>query len=398
MAQDFTLVAHALRNLRRRPFRSGILVASIGLLVSVLVFGLSFVTRVHSSIRRTSERLGADLIVVPTGSRGAAEDVLLENRTRTFFMDASILERVRQIPGIARVTSQTYLATLAGECCDVPDALVVAFDPATDFVVGPWLQAKLGRSLRKGEAIVGSESAFHIALGLTEVKGILFGTRFRIVGVLDPTGSGLDNAIFIDEASVADVVRNGKAGVRPGTISIVFAKVEEGRDPYAVARTIEDSVVETDTVARRDVGKNLLDALGDIQRMFVVTFLLAALLAAGLAWAVFSGIANERAREVAIMRALGAKPAHVTRLFLLEVVLVGAAGSALGVCCGVGLSVALGSGFTILENLAADLSVAERVAIAAAGLAIGLGVCVVGALSPIRRTRRLEPLLALKGD
>jgi putative ABC transport system permease protein len=398
MADGLTLAAHALRNLQRRPFRSAILVAAIGLLVSVLVFALSFVTRVDSSIRRTSDRLGADLIVVPTGSRGAAEDVLLENKAKTFFMDRSIMDRVRKVPGVARVTSQTYLATIAGGCCDVPDALVVAFDPATDFVVGPWLEAKLGRSLRKGEAVVGSESAFNIALGLTEVKGILFGNQFRIVGVLDRTGTGLDNAIFVDDSNVPDLARNGKAGLRPGAISIVFAKVEEGRDAQAVARLIEDTIIETDTVARRDVGKGLRDALGDIQRMFLVTFLLAALLAAGLAWAVFSGVANERAREVAIMRAIGAKPGQVMRLFLLEVVLIGAAGSAIGAGCGVGLSVALARGFAILRNLPGDLTLAQRLAIAAAGLAAGLAICVVGALSPIQRTRRLEPLLALKGD
>jgi putative ABC transport system permease protein len=398
VAKELTLLAHAVRNLRRRPFRSGVLVAAIGLLVCVLVFALSFVTRVESSIRRTSDRLGADLIVVPTGSRGAAEDVLLDNKTKTFFMDRSILERVRKVPGIERATAQTYLATIAGSCCDVPDALVVAFDPAADFVVGPWLQAALGRPLHKGEAIVGAESAFNIALGLTQVDGVLFGNAFRIVGELERTGTGLDTAIFIDEANLADVMRNGKARVRPGQISVVFAKVAPGFDPQAVAGRIEDTIIETDTVARRDVGRGVLDALRDIERMFVVTFALASLLSAGLAWSVFSGVANERAREVAIMRALGAKGSHVTRLFLLEVFLVGAAGSAAGVAAGAGLSAVLVRGFSIVRSATLPLTAGQRLAIAAAGLAIGLGICVVGALAPVRRTRRLEPLLALKGE
>jgi putative ABC transport system permease protein len=73
MAKEFTELAHAVRNLRRRPTRTAILVAAIGLLVCVLVFALSFVRRVESSIRTASDRLGADVIVVPTGSRGAAD-------------------------------------------------------------------------------------------------------------------------------------------------------------------------------------------------------------------------------------------------------------------------------------------------------------------------------------
>jgi putative ABC transport system permease protein len=398
MAKEFTVFSHAVRNLRRRPARAGILVAAIGLLVCTLVFGLSFVRRVEASIRTTSDRLGADLIVVPTGSRGAAEDVLVEHRVTTFYMDRSILERVRRIPGIERVTAQTYLATIGGTCCDVPESMVVAFDQESDFVVRPWLEKSLKRKLGKGEAVVGSESAFNIRLGLTEVDGVLFGNVFHIVGVLEKTGTGLDNAIFVDEQNLQDLLRNGKAAAKPGSLSVVFAKVSPGQDPGRVAGTIEDTIVETDTVARRDVGKNLARALGDIARMFLATFAVAALLAALLAWAVFSGVANERAREVGLMRAIGAKESHVARLFLIEVILIGAAGSALGVLAGTALSVGLARGFALLANVSADLGLAERAGVGAAGLLAGTAVCVIGALAPIRRTRRTEPLLVLKGE
>lgn len=398
MARGLTLFSHAAKNLRRRPSRATILAMAIGLLVAVLVFALSFVRRVDSSIRRTSERLGADLLVVPTGSRGAAEDVLLDHRVKTFYMDRSIVDRVRKIPGIERVTSQTYLATIAGACCDVPEAMVVAFDQESDFVVRPWLEKQIGRKLRRGEAVVGSESAFNIGLGLTDVDGVLFGNLFRMVGVLEKTGTGLDTAIFIDESNIDDIIRNGKADLRPGSVSVVFAKVERGYDLQRVAAALEDSIIETDTVARRDVGKSVLLALGDISRMFLVAFVLASLLAAFLAWAVFSGVANERAREVGLMRAIGAKESHVTALFLLEVLLIGGAGSVAGVLSGTALSFVLARGFAILKNVSTDLSAVERVGIGAAGLLVGTAICVVGALSPIWRTRRTEPLVVLKGD
>jgi len=211
MTHKYTLLSLAVKNLKRKPLRTGILVVAIGLLVSVLVFALSFVRRVDSGIRMTSERLGADLLIVPTGSRGAAEDVLLENRVKTFYMDKGLLDRVKAIKGIDKVTSQTYLATITGACCDVPESIVVAFNQETDFVVNPWLQKKLGRRLQKGEALVGSESAFNITMGLTEVDSVLFGNVFRMVGVLDKTGTGLDTAILIDENNIDDIVKKGKA-------------------------------------------------------------------------------------------------------------------------------------------------------------------------------------------
>jgi putative ABC transport system permease protein len=397
-ARPLTPLAHAIRNVTRRPARALILVFAVALLVAVLVFALSFVRRVEASIRVASERLGADVLVVPTGSRGAAEDVLLDNAVKTFYMDRSVVERVRALRGVARVTTQTYLATVTGGCCDVPESLVVAFDPETDFVVAPWLQGRRAGKLGRGEAIVGSESAFNIGLGLTHVDGKLFGTTFRIVGTLERTGTGLDTAIFVSEESAAAMLSNGTARVPPGAVSVVFARVEEGVDPARVAGMVEDTIIEADAVARRDVGRSVLRALVDVKRIFLVTFVLASLLAMSLTWAVFSGIANERRREVGLMLALGATPWQVVKLFLLEVVLVGALGSAVGAVSGTGLSLALARGFTVLKNVTVELGAGDRLAVALAGLVAGTAICVLGAISPIRSTGRTEPLAVLKGD
>lgn len=398
MTNEHTLFPLAIKNLKRRPLRTWILVIAIGLLVSVLVFALSFVRRVDSGIRVTSDRLGADLLIVPAGSRGAAEDVLLENKVKTFYMDKGVMERVTKIKGIEKVTPQTYLATITGACCDVPESIVVAFNQDTDFVIKPWLTKKLARRLERGEAIVGSESAFNIRLGLTEVDSVLFGNVFKIVGVLDKTGTGLDTAIFIDENNIDDILKKGKATIKPGEISVIFARVKKGYDPLIVAAELEDTVIETDTMARKDIGKNLINALRDINRIFLISIVLASILAAFLAWAVFSGIANERSKEVGIMRAIGAKESHVMKLFLCEVIVIGGIGSLIGIFSGTLLSFLLAKGFTILKNISSDLGVIERLVIAIAGFVIGTGVCVVGALAPIRRIKKIEPLIVLKGE
>ena len=99
MKDSFTLFSFAKRNLRRKPLRTAVLVISIGILVSALVFVLSFVRRVDSVIKVTSDRLGADIIIVPSGSRSAAEDILLENKVKTFYMDKGLVEKVAQIRG-----------------------------------------------------------------------------------------------------------------------------------------------------------------------------------------------------------------------------------------------------------------------------------------------------------
>jgi len=394
-----SLFSFSLRNLKRKPVRTGILVFAIALLVSALVFAVSFVQRVNGSIRKSSERLGADLIVVPTNARGEAEEVLLENRIRSFYMDRSLLDRLRAVKGVDRVTEQIYLVTMSTMCCSVPEALVVAFNQDTDFIIKPWLKEKLSRPLARGEAVAGEESSFNIRLGLVEVDSMLFGNVFRIVSTLDKTGTGLDNAVFIGMENMENIYASGKAkNVPPGKVSVAFVKVKPGVDPAAVAAEIENTIIEVDAMARKDIGKNIITVLKDMSRIFTLTLVLASLFSFFLVWAIFTAIANERSKEVGIMRAIGAKEAHITRIFMNEVLLIGALGSLLGIAAGMVLTVTFATGFSIVRQLSSDLSLIERAVIALVSFAGGTAICVLGALGPIRRVRRLEPLMVIKGE
>ena len=280
----------------------------------------------------------------------------------------------------------------------MPDTVVVAFNQDTDFIIKPWLGKQLGTRLKKGEALVGSESAINISFGLTELDGVLFGNLFRMLGVLEKTGTGLDTAIFIDEANIENILTKGKSGLKPGQISIIFAKLKKGTDPAVVAGEIEDSFIEVDAVSRKDIGKNILGTLRDLNSIFFVTVMIASILSICLVWAVFSAIANERAWEIGIMRAIGAREYHVSRLFLTEVLFIGIIGSLLGVIPGTAVSFFLAKHFMLLKNVSADLGILERLIIAFLSLVAGTGICVLGAMSPVGRLKKMEPLLAIRKE
>ena len=98
------------------------------------------------------------------------------------------------------------------------------------------------------------------------------------------------------------------------------------------------------------------------------------------------------------MRALGAKEGHVVKLFLFEVLVLGAIGSIAGIIAGTSVSVLLAKNFSILKNLPIDIGMLSRLLIAAAGLLFGTGICILGALSPLQRLKKLEPLIAIKQE
>jgi putative ABC transport system permease protein len=394
-----TLTPFAIKNIKRKPLRTGILMFAIALLASALVFSLSFVQRVNGSIKKSSERLGADVLVVPTNARGAAEEILLENRIKTFYMKRSILDRVRALPGVETATEQVYLVTVAGICCSVPESMVIAFNQDTDFIIKPWLLEKLNRRLGKGEAVAGAESAFNIKLGLVEMDSMLFGNVFRLVGAMERTGTGLDTAVLIGMDNLPAIVASGKVkNLQTDDISVIFVKVKPGVDPAQVAAAVEDNIIEADAMARKDIGKNIIATLKDMSRIFTMTIVLAAVMAFFLVWAIFTAIANERSKEVGIMRALGAKESHIFRIFLIEVLFIGVAGSILGIVAGTGLSALFAKTFSIVKQLSTDLSIFERAVIAAISFAGGTAICVFGALGPIQRLKKMEPLMVIKTE
>jgi putative ABC transport system permease protein len=191
---------------------------------------------------------------------------------------------------------------------------------------------------------------------------------------------------------------DGKSPLKRGNISIIFTKVKKGFDPDFVGRVLEGEIPEVDVVARSQMGEKFLNTLADINKIFLLTTFLASVLTTFLVWAIFSAIANERSKEIGIMRALGAKESHIVHLYLLEVTVLGLLGSILGVMAGTYLSSLLAGSFSLLKNISAGLTGGQQATIALLGLLIGVAICITGAMMPINRIKKLEPLLVIKEE
>ena len=105
----------------------------------------------------------------------------------------------------------------------------------------------------------------------------------------------------------------------------------------------------------------------------------------------FSIIVAQRTREMALLRAIGARRRQVRRAVLVEALIVGATGSVLGFVAGLGLAAA----FSSLLQLPSD-SLAILPTSVAAALITGLVVTVVSALLPAWRASRVPPLAAMR--
>jgi putative ABC transport system permease protein len=113
-------------------------------------------------------------------------------------------------------------------------------------------------------------------------------------------------------------------------------------------------------------------------------------------WNTFTMTVAQRSREIALLRAIGARRRQVLGSLLLEAVVLGLAASA----AGLGLGVAVAKGLKALME-AVDLALpftALQIPGHAiwASLAVGTGVTVVAALVPVRRATKVPPVQALR--
>jgi putative ABC transport system permease protein len=111
---------------------------------------------------------------------------------------------------------------------------------------------------------------------------------------------------------------------------------------------------------------------------------------------VFSITAAQRQRENALLRAVGAHRAQITRTMLLESVVVGIIGSLLGLVAGIGVSAALKAflGALGVEFPSTGLQLLPRTIVLT--IIVGTIVTVLSAVLPARRTGRVSPLAAMR--
>src|SRR5512134_1001791 len=147
----------AWKNISGNAFRNGVVSVCALLLAAFALFTTLVIRGAESSLRLTIDRLGADIVVVPEGSEAKIESALLMGIPARFWMSEDHLNQLASIPGVEVASPQLYLATLTGaDCCSVSDMFMIAYDPASDFTVQPWLQGELGNGLRMGEVVGGS--------------------------------------------------------------------------------------------------------------------------------------------------------------------------------------------------------------------------------------------------
>lgn len=390
-----SILTIAWKTVYRKIFRNIVLAVAVGLLVSLLVFALLFNRAVQDDIEAASSKLGAEVVLVPVEAVQKAEEFILESKKKDFYMDREIFAKVREMDDVEKATFQIYLETLESGCCSIVEGQVVAFDPETDFVISPWFKEP-PPPLQEGEVYIGSY--VYEYLGLIKTMA-LFNKEVKVVGSLKETGTGLDHGIFMRVEDLDKISADVTGKYEPGKISIIFIKLKEGADLDLFTDKIQEMFPNTGMMTRGSIGADVRTTLRDITRVFSITILISSALAVLLAWSTFTALANERRREVGILRAIGAHKSHIMKMFLSEAMIISLIGGIAGIGIGNYLINHLAGNFDLLSRLGAYASLSLlNIVYSIIAMLVGIGVCLIGAAIPVVRLAKMEPLLAIKEE
>ena len=390
----------SLKNLIRKPGRTGTL-ALLTAFLALAVFGGSVVVlSLRSGLNSLEARLGADIILVPSEaqSKVSFQNMFLQGTTGAFYMDASVPDKALEVEGVEKAAPQTFLASLKADCCSIK-IQVIGIDPEKDFTVQPWIARSLKRELGDMDVAVGCK----VEAGIGEIIRI-YEQRCKVVARLEATGTGLDTAVYCNMNTMNALLSAAEAkGVShkiesgDSVVSAVYVKVRDGYDIDAVSSRLNGRLRKVTAVRTRSMITGVSDSLAGVSR--TVTVLIAAVwaLAFVILLLAFVLIIRERAREFAVLRLVGGSRGMLSRTVLLESALCGLLGGGIGV----GLAAALLFPFSQLIESALKLPYlmpdAGRVLLLAAGtVMLSVAVAALSSVVAAYRLSRVDPGTALR--
>lgn len=392
----------SLKNLKRKPARTAALVI-LSAFLSFSIFGGSLlVLSLQNGLESYEARLGADIIVVPNQARshGTVDAILLQGIPGYFYMDESYLEKIAAREGVEAASPQFFLASASAGCCSVA-VQIIGFDPETDFSIQPWIHESYSGAVGDGDLIVGSSIEVP-----SNHKLVFYNNSYDVVAQLDKTGTGLDTAVYANMNTIREMLdASTKLGFHyydgdpKRAISSVMIKVSNGYGIENVTNDINVHVRRVEATQAKSMISGIASGLANVSRVVGVLVGAIWVLSLSILMVAFIMISNERTKEFAVLRVVGASEAMLKRLLLMESALI----SGVGALCGIASAALVMFPFSGLIKQSLDLPYLLPNTGVTAALLIGSALLslLAGALTSgfsARRLTKSETGLILRED
>jgi putative ABC transport system permease protein len=401
----FLVARLALQNLGRRKARTLLLVAAVAICSGAVFTGAVLIQSIESSMSVGFTRLGADMLVVPAGTLTNITAALLTAEPTDLTLDDGILARLAVLKGVQRAAPQLVFRTDASGYRRGGDLVdFIAFDPARDLTVQPWLEQHLDRPMRDGDVIVGGRREEAVGSEL-----LVFGWPLTVYGKLGKTAVGThERGLFISFATLAEMrvtmqqICGMKAPLEPNKLSGILLQLAPGvttqQVRFGVLANFPGVKVISGEAMLTSIRQGLTALLGGVLALMAIMFASTALMVSVL----FSAIITERKRELGLLRAIGARRHQIVGMLLTEAGLATAAGGIAGCVLGLLLMRAYQHSLVYhLDNMGIPFVWLNTTIAGLIALSCILATSVIGALGalfPAWRASGQEPYSLIRSD
>ena len=324
------------KNIRRKPFRS-VATALLAALLAFSVFAGGYtVVSLRNGLNSYRDRLGADIVVIPSSAKGhgSVDDILLQGITGNYYLREKDYDKIVATKGVASVTRQFFLTSAKASCCSTR-VQIIGFDPETDFSILPWIGSSFGGEVGDGDVVVGAN--INVPPNGTVT---FYGQSYRVAAQLEKTGTGLDAAVYANRKTVTEMAHNAARlletspfqGVDIETAaSAVLIRVAEGFDAQSVADDINIHITKVEATPAKTMVSAITQGLEGVSK--IGGLLIAAVWAVALLVlaVVLLLLTNERRKEFAVLRTVGASRRMLFQVIGAEAALVSGAGACVGI-------------------------------------------------------------------
>ncbi len=296
------------------------IIASITILSFVLVFSIYFI--VQDGLSLTSERLGADIIVIPNKADLDFSATLFTGAEQNIYMPRDVETKIKTIDQVEKTTPQFFTATIENSsCCSYGETLrIVGIDQNSDFILKPWFEEYNLSPLTDDEVIIGSK--IQVILGN---KVSILGDIFKVVGTLYTTGGSMDNTIFmnIDKARLLAKDKYPTHiwnGDNPENLisSILIKTSSKETDLDNTINKINNLNLGIKAVSISNSITTIKQQFDSISKIILYLWLILLLISSLALIGRFSSLAEGRKKETGFLRAMGMKKNEIFKLIILE--------------------------------------------------------------------------------
>ncbi len=401
MSSTSTLLRANLRTHGRRYFSTGLAVAiSTAFIIVTLLFTNTTTSALTRSIREAYRGTTA-LVTIEPSRDDNAEEPTPESVTQQF---ASVTSQIEKIPGVTAVGISTQYP-LMGKAHDEREAFFLSPLLPDPFLSLKYTQGKAPATA--SEITIPSTSATELGLQVGETltltsQGTESAHDFTVSGIYD-SGSNITAASYVTTDGFTSAVGMGPTGqIRVAT----NLPGDKYGNPTAAeqdtwVKTLESSLSTVNGVKVRSAASEIEQQLKTIQvsgalltAIALIFPAIAILVASVVVSSTFKVILQQRRRELALLRALGADVQQVRSLVRRETYAIGAISSFIGVILGI-LVGGFGLGHMVegenFLSIVASLSIPYAIGVWAFGTLLTVFV----GRKPAREVSQVPPIAAL---